>query len=320
MASNVKGIKRGWHYSNAQGTMGFFVDGYLRELWHGKTGAKLTMPSWYEGETGWDNMQNPNIYTEDTTETLPRGTRLQIGERVFYYATYYGKISSNTKADTAGDDLLGKGLFNFGFAQDYSNKLTGASGSTSITLADTVAGTPTERVNNFYSGGWLNVKDTAPSDARFIWRYIEASTISSTTTTLTIDQPLVNAITGGNSVLTPNPYKYASWFHEDANAAYHFLCGFSMVNNPTASAGIWLQTYGPMGTNNVTNAFMGASEGEVQVYCMADGSIQVRDGATDTYALDGGYPLVGHIMPSSRTESGSGQDETYPIVYLTLRY
>lgn len=311
--------KSGFHKSHEDGTLALTVDGYIREMWHGKTGAHYTFPAWFEGELGWDNMTNANIYTADATLAYPNGTRLEIGERVFYYATYYGKVSSNTVAATAGDDLLGKGLFNFGFAQDYSDKLTWTVGTTTVVLTSTVAGTPTERVDNFYSGGWLGIKDTAPADARFVNRYIEASTISGTTTTLTVDQPLINAITGGNSVLTPNPYKYAVWYHEHANELYHWPVGYSMVNNPTATYGVWLQTWGTMMAGQITNAFRGAASNEVVVYGMADGSIQVRDGGTNSYGLDGSYPIIGHTIPNSRSESGSGQDEGLPFIFLTLR-
>ena len=313
--------KSGFHKSHEDGTLALGVDGYIREMWHGRSGAHWTFPAFFEGETEgvWQNMVADNIYTADATLLKPRGTRLEIGGKVFYYATYYGKISSNVKADTAGDDLLGKGLFNFGFAQDYADKLTGAAGSRTVTLADTVAGTPTERVNDFYSGGELGIKDTAPSDARMTSRFIEASTISGTTTTLTLDQPLVNVITGGNSVLTPNPYKYASWYHEHANALYHWPVGYCMVNNPTAAYDVWLQTYGSMMSAHVTNSFEGANSNEIVVYGMADGSVQVRDAATDTYNLDGAYPIIGHTIANSRSESGSGQNEGLPFIFLTLR-
>ena len=316
--SNKSAIKRGWHYENDKGTMGFFVDGYLQEYWHGKSRAHVTLPPYCAGELGWDEMSEPNVYAADETLLHPNGTRLQIGERVFYYSTYYGQITSWAKADTAGDDLLGKGLQTFAFAQDYADKLTGTSGSTSIALADTVAGTPTERADNFYSGGWLNAKDTAPSDARMISRFIEASTISGTTTTLTVDKALVNDITGGNSVLMPNPYKYASWHVDHSGFIYSGWLGVSLVNNPTAGYGLWLQTYGPCGMNHVANANEGASGGESIVLGMGDGAIQVLDGNTDTYSYSGNRPIIGYTMPNSRTESGSGQDEAYPIVFLTI--
>lgn len=318
-AGNLPALKGGFHKSHEDGTLGLFVNGYMREMWHGKTGAHITMPAWFAGELGWDNMENPNVYVADAILAHPHGTRLEIGERVFYYATYYGKISGNVKADTVGDDLLGKGLMNFAFAQDYSNKLTWTAGTRTVVLTSTVDGTPTERVDDFYSGGWLGIKDTAPSDARMVHRYIEASTISGTTTTLTIDQPLINAITGGNSVLTPNLYKYASWYHESAGAPYYPIVGYCMVNNPTAAYGVWLQTWGPMMSAHVTNTFEGANDSEVVVYGMADGSIQVRDGSTDSYSLDGRLPIIGYTIPNSLSESGSGQDEGLPFIFLTLR-
>ena len=318
MAKNIPASGSGFTTDSSQGTTALTSNGYIREMWHGESGAHWTFPSFFAGETEgvWSNMENDNIYTADATLKKPRGTRLEIGDAVFYYHTYYGKINGNTKA---GDDLLGKGLMNFAFAQDYSNKLTGSSGSATVTLADTVAGTPTERVNDFYSGGKLGIKDTAPSDARFTSRFIKASTISGTTTTLTLDRPLVNDITGGNSVLTPNPHKFAAWYHEHANKVSYKVLGYSMVNNPTAAYGVWLQTYGTMMSGHVTNSFEGANFNEIVVYGMADGSIQVRDGATDTYNLDGAYPIIGHTIPNSISESCSGQNEGLPFIFLTLR-
>lgn len=321
MGLNIPGTGNGFVTSQKDGTTGLCVGGYLQEYWHGQTRAHVTLPPYCAGELGWDNMSEPDVYVADATLLHPHGTRLQIGQRVFYYATYYGAITSWAQADTAGDDLLGKGLQTFAFAQDYADKLTGAADSTSIALADTVAGTPTERVDNFYSGGWLNVKDTAPSDARMISRFIVSSTMdatTATTTNLVVDKPLPYVITGGNSVLMPNPYKFASWHYDHSSYIYSRWLGVCMVNNPTAAYGIWLQTYGPCGMNHVANANEGAGDGESIVLGMGDGAIQVLDGNTDTYSYSGHRPIIGYTMPNSRTESGSGQDEGYPIVFLTI--
>ncbi len=298
-----------------------------------KDGSYIQLPPWYSGEENWANLAHPNVYVADSKVEYPRGTKYVEGERVFRYAIYDGKLTAstwNSIADTAGDDLMGKALFNTGFAQDYASSLVYGAGSTVdvwTTVASTVVGT--ERSNDFYSGGWMNGKDTAPSDARMFFRritksvYSAAKTVNGTArtlvTTLTLDQALVNSFTAMTFVLTPNPWKHAAWFSGDANAGYSPVLGVSMVNNPTANYNVWLQTWGECGTAQITNAAVGASERETSFYIMSDGSFQgLADGTTDTYGLRGAYTYAGYTLVSTVTESGSGQDESYPILFLRL--
>ncbi len=300
-----------------------------------KDGSYIQLPPWYEGESNWTTLIHPNVYEADVLVEYPRGTKFVEGRREFNYAFYDGKLTAstwNSIADTAGDDLMGKALFNTGFAQDYASSLIfGPSGSTTLEFWDTVASTVvgTERSANFYSGGWINGKDTAPSDARMFYRRIvegafdSAKTVNGTArtnvTTLTIDQATVNAFTAMTFVVTPNPWKHAAWFSGDANAGYSPVLGVCMVNNPTANYNVWLQARGPCGTAQITNAAVGAAERETSFYIMSDGSFQgLADGTTDTYGLRGAYTYAGYTLPSTVTESGSGQDESYPIIFLDL--
>lgn len=301
-----------------------------------RDGKHVEHPELFEGERGWENLAHPNVYVAEAQPQYPVGARFNAGERVFYYARYDGKVTASTwnvVADTDGDDLLGKALFNTGFAQDYASSLVqGTSGESVMYIWDTVNSTNagTERANDFYSGGWVNGKDTAPSDARMFSRYITKSEFSSSqvvggtarsnVTTLTLEQPLVNTFTALTTVVTPNPWKHAAWFSGDANKGQQPVLGVCMVNNPTANYYVWLQTYGPIGSAQITNAAVGAIENEISYYIMADGSFQGLDAAaTDTYGLRGAYTFAGYSLPSTIFESGSGQDESYPIIDLRIK-
>ncbi len=295
-----------------------------------KDGARVEMPAWYQGQRGWGNLGHPNVYVAEGQAQYPVGTKYTEGSRVFWYVKYVGKSTASTWihtsiAATAGDDLMGKFLMNTGFPVTYSSTYTYGITDTKIVEVDTTT-LAVEKFTDYYSGGWVSGKDTAPSDARFFFRRIVAADYSAAKTvggsaktlvnTLTVDQNLVNTFTAIALSLTPNPWKHATWLAGDANSTYWYPLGASMVNNPTATYYCWVQTYGECGLLHITNTTEGANEREVIYYIYADGSVQPAvAGASNT----GGYPEAGYLVQNSISETGSGQDDPYPIVFLTLK-
>jgi hypothetical protein len=287
------------------------------------------MPAYFQGAERWGNLEHPNVYVADSQPQYPEGTVYIEGKRKFVYTKYVGKSTASTWihtsiAATNGDDLMGKFLMNTGFPVTYASTYTYGLTGTKIIEVDTTT-LAIEKFTDFYSGGWVSGKDTAPSDARFFFRRIKAADYSAAKTvggsaktlvnTLTVDQNLVNTFTAMALSLTPNQWKHATWLAGDANAMYTSPLGACMVNNPTANYWCWVQTYGETGLLQITNTMEGANERETLYYCYADGSVQPAvAGATNV----GGYPEIGRSIPNAISETGSGQDDNYPIVFLTL--
>ena len=293
-------------------------------------GARVELPAYAQGELGWDNIAFPNVYLAEVNQRYPVGTVYVEGKRRFVYTKYVGKSTASTWiyssiAATNGDDLMGKFLMNTGFPVTYTSTYTYGLTDTPLVEVDT-ATLAVEKVTDYYSGGWVSGKDTAPSDARFFFRRIVASDYSAAKTvggsaktlvnSLTVDQNLVNTFTAMALSLTPNQWKHATWLAGDANSTYWYPLGACMVNNPTAAYYCWVQTYGECGLLHITNTTEGANEREVIYYIYADGSVQPAvAGASNT----GGYPEAGYSIPNSIAETGSGQDDPYPIIFLTLQ-
>ena len=297
-----------------------------------KDGSRVEMPAWFQGfsDNIWGNLAHPNVYVAEAQPQYPPGTKYVEGERVFWYTKYVGKSTASTWiyssiAATAGDDLMGKFLMNTGFPVTYASTYTYGVTGTKTVEVDTTTLT-VEKVTDYYSGGWMSGKDTAPSDARFFFRRIVAADYAAAKTvggsaktlvnTLTVDQDIVDTFTAMALSLTPNPFKHATWLSGDANAMYTMPLGASMVNNPTATYYCWVQTFGPTGLLQITNSAEGANERETIYYIYGDGSVQPAvAGASNV----GGYPTAGYLIPNAISETGSGQDDNYPIVFLTFK-
>ena len=291
-----------------------------------KDGARIEMPAWFQGSDKWGNLAHPNVYVADSARQYPEGTKYVEGNRKFRYVKYVGKQTASTWiyssiGATNGDDCMGRFLFNASYAATYASTYTYGLTGTKIVEVDTLL-TTVEKANNFYSGGWVSGKDTAPSDARFFFRRIVAHDYSAAKTvggsdktlvgTLTVDQNLVNTFTAMALSLTANPFKRIVWREGDGDALYGMASGACMVNNPTVNYWVWVQTAGPCGCLHIGADFGGAEEREVSYFLRADGSVHISLGQTG-YG-DSGYPPIGFLIPDAINETGSGQDDNYPVI------
>lgn len=293
-------------------------------------GAYVQMPAWYQGQTKWGNLDHPDVYVADSTAQYPAGTRYVEGDRRFAYVKYVGNQTSSawiysSIAATNGDDCMGRFLFNASYAATYASTYTYGLTGTSLVEVDTLL-TTVEKAEDFYSGGWMSGKDTAPSDARFFFRRIVAHDYSAAKTvggsaktlvgTMTVDQDLVNTFTAMALSLTANPYKRIVWRSGDGDAIYGQAIGACMVNNPTVNYYCWVQTGGPCGCLHISTGFAGAEERETTYNLRGDGAVDPSiDQVGKAYT---GYPTVGYLLPCSISETGSGQDDNYPIIWITL--
>ncbi len=284
-------------------------------------GATIYMPAWFQGEVGWGNLQRPNIYLADgdATAKYPVGTKFVEGDRAFRYIKYVGTgagWNTSTVTATDGDDLFGKFLFVGTYQQDYATGLVirHVSGETSSWIGTTVS---TDRSDDFYSGGILNGKDTAPSDARHFGRRVVAHNYTAVGTEdmfvggssftlvseLQLDQPIVNSKTSMAVTVMPVAWKHGIWMPDTASAAFGPALGASMVNDPVATRFIWVQVSGPMPMHHVTNAAEGANSDEMLFYIMGDGSCQAIQSG-DTYTQIGYHQVAGRIWSNTSIESG----------------
>jgi len=300
-------------------------------------GKTIVMPSWADGEAGWGNLALPNVYEADTSQKYPCGTKFQDGERTFRYARFKGTMNGAAQnvvvEEAVSDTMCGKGLAAQAFAQDYAaTYVTGLVGENKVYIHTTVAATAAgvERADNYYSGGWLSIYDSgAGGTYRYQFRkivkseYDAAKTVAGTArthvTTLTLDQPLTIGITASAICqVMPNKWKHAVWNTTTAYAVYSPILGACQVCVPVYGQWLWLQTWGEMGTCHISTAFGGVSTNEQRMYWRSDGSMDpMQNGNTDTLGLQA-HQLAGYAMANTASESGSGQDESYPIVFLTM--
>jgi len=307
------------------------------------------MPEYYRGEEGFGNLAIPDIYAADDAIALyPRGTRLVMGNRVLFYGTYQGKISGKGTSVTAtnGDDLFGKFLFSYAYQQDMANALLvrKVANELSIVYNTTVSDAKSD---DYYSGGWVTGKDTAPADERFFSRRIVAheygaygsateliwndSTKSFTEVDLSayqycsvleLDRPVINSKSGMATTIMQEPYKLVAWQYDDANAHYAQCIGACMHNDPTATRHCWFQTYGEMFCGHFSSEAEGAGEAERVVMLMADGSTQIRSANYDYNTTSYRYPVIGYVMGDTAYNAatpGTPEDEGLPMIFVTLR-
>lgn len=294
-------------------------------------GSFIMMPPWFQGALGWGNLTFPNVYdTDDTIQQYPDGTKFVEGDRTFWYARFRGMLNTPYTSYTqeSGTDLQGVCLYTGAFQQDYTNAelVRKIEDEQSMWYEATTA---EARADDYYSGGWVCGKDTVTAHRSFYRRvvahnYFAAKTVGGTDYTLVselqVDQPFYQSKTSLVTSIMPNRYKHAMGSRSSANSIQDGMpVGACMQNNPTYDHWVWCQTHGPLGTIAIVNLAVGAADGEIKYYVMGDGGYQgVADNQDTTYDLTE-RPLAGYAMASTRFESGQGQDESVPMIFLTMR-
>ncbi|KKL70108.1 hypothetical protein LCGC14_2108230 [marine sediment metagenome] len=309
-------------------------------------GRTIYMPEYYSGESGWANLDIPNVYAADDASPLyPRETRLVTGNRVFYYGTYNGVVTSTGTSVTAtnGDDLAGKFLFSYATQDDMATGLLvrKLANELHIVYNTTISKTPAARAEDYYSGGWVTGKDTAPSDERMFGRRIVKHTYQATGTSfaifnsstglytlvdltaytfvsiLELDQPVINAKTTMATTICANEYKEVCWQNDTAYAGYMGSVGACMHNDPTATRSVWLQTYGDMFMPHYEAEAIGSTSNERTLVLNSDGSVQGRTASYDRFSSF--RPIVGYLKYNTIFASGSGANEGLPMMFVTLK-
>ena len=172
-----------------------------------------------------------SIYESSTTQKAPLGTRLEVGERVFYYAQ-----AANTYE---GGDVLCSPVASASLQADILTPIAASSGSTTVTLTLGEAVT-----KNQFAEGYFSVSSGTAGNENVGYLYkIKTNAAAASAGTLSIElyDPLEHAITAVAEInLTPNMYKSV-------------IVGSQVLGQPvgvcpcdvTSAGYFWLQTYGP---------------------------------------------------------------------------
>ena len=311
-------------------------------------GRTIYMPEYFEGEVGWGNLELPNIYiANDATTLFPRGTKLVMGDRVFYYGTYRGVANQNAAAKTVtptnGADLFGKFLFTCAYQQDMANTLLVRKLANELSIFYQTTVGDGARADNWYSGGWICGKDTISAERMFMRRIVKHSYLAtgspiekiwdessqsyttvdlssySQVSVLELDQPVINSKIGMATTIMQNEWKHGVWLESTGYDHFRNCLGACMHNNPTATRHVWFQTWGPMFSAHVHAAQGGGASNERVIALMSDGSVQVSDSGYDYSGGNNRFPIIGHVLSDCKFELAGYADEGLPMIYIQWR-
>ncbi len=301
-------------------------------------GAAVIMPPWFQGEAapGWGNLAIPNVYKQDTVQQYPSGCKYVEGECIFYYAKYIGQVSGaqwivalQAPTSTALTVTQGRFLFAHVFQQDYADGLLVrmTADENSIWYQTT---TSEAQADDYYSGGWVNGKDTGANNRPFSRRIIAhnytasliipgQSSADADVSELQLAHDVVTSKTTMATTIMPNPWKHCIYkSHSEVNQ-FAPAMGALVPNVVAQNSYVWLQTWGPMGIPWAFVEFAGALTGEINYKVSGDGSTSPQHSGAPAPADGSTWQLAGHSMASSIMESASGQDEELVMMYLQLR-
>ena len=299
-----------------------------------ENGAVVVMPPFFEGETGWGNLDGPNVYTQDTVQQYPASTKYREGQRVFYYAKFIGQISGTewivalqAPNATALTVTQGRFLFAHCFQEDMANGLLVrmTAGDESIYYQTTPS---VMQADNYWSGGWVNGKDTGANNRPFYRRIIghnySASLVIDGTSyddvsELELDQPVVTTKTTMATKIMPEPHKHCIYKTHSEWNQYAPAMGAVIPNVVAQNSWVWLQTWGPMGMPWAAVEFAGADTGEINHKISGDGSTSPQHSAAPSPADGSTWQEAGYSMGSSIMETAAGVDNEQPMVFLKLR-
>ena len=312
-------------------------------------GAAVILPPWFQGETGWQNTAFPNVYKADASQRYPAGTKFVEGERIFYHSKFIGQISGtewivalqapNSNALTV---TQGRFLFAHCFQEDMANGLLVRHNADEKSIVFQT--TPSAmRSTDYWSGGWVNGKDTGASNRPFYRRIVKhdyAATgsaiqkIRNTSTgldtivdlsaysqvsVLELDQSVVTAKTTMATTIMPNPWKHLIYKTHSEWNQYAPAMGAVVPNAVAQNEFVWVQTWGPMGIPWAAVEFSGAGNYEIMYKISGDGSVSGQHSGGPAPADGSTFQVAGHAMASSIMESASGQDEELMMIFLELR-
>lgn len=171
-----------------------------------------------------------SIYETSTTQKAKLGTRLQVGERVFYYATL------STSANVAAGELLCAPQLIASHQSGIMLAKSTAAGSTVITMTAGTLGTA-----NQYTEGYIAFASTGLSGCGLYKIKAHAAWITAAATaTVTLYDPIPGSLAAQPVNLIPCMFKNVKVGSEAVDVAI----GVAPVAVTTGEY-FWIQTYGP---------------------------------------------------------------------------
>lgn len=188
----------------------------------------LDAPAWYDGQKGWGNHHEPDVYVVDTSQNYPEGTVFTDGAVAFIYGYCFSNAS-------AGGRAMG-GMMNVA-AEVYSTAKAVAHvvGEREIVIVDN-----TSTVNQ-WAGGYYMPRVHPYSSHRIVG----STANDGTNVTLTLERGLLTELpSGGRGFLNQHPYSKLSCQLPNAGDTFTSAMGVNLV---TAIAGtwMWVQSWGP---------------------------------------------------------------------------
>jgi len=187
------------------------------------------MPPHKEGQEGWANLVEPDVYVLDTGQEYPIGTKFVDGDRVLHYGYIY--------SDTASGDRGGIGCGDLNVMDTpTTSAVIEPVGETEISIVDTTSAL------NQWAGGliWFMV---APYYTGY--RIVGNTATAASAVVLTLERGILQATTAslGSNELYANPYTKlnVTWSSGD----YSTSCMGIALPTPVAERYMWLQTWGP---------------------------------------------------------------------------
>lgn len=263
------GMKRGWHYDPITKTMDLMVNGRIVRK-YGSAGDSAIVHS-----------------TNSATQQYDLGTPLEVDDRVYRYC----RAGSALTRFVAGCNDDQWGLTN------EAADATSAIGSTSVTIAETVA------TLNSLSGGTL-VIFTSPLQMR---RIVSNAASDGTSTVCEIDAPLEAAVTTASTWITGYYNIYYDVTAPPSTSGDVDYITFVAVPVCTVTSGyyFWGQTWGPC-YGVAGSTVPGSAARQREIYFSTAGNVlDYGDGSAGT-----GAQYAGYLLP--RTGSGAG-DQFYML-------
>jgi len=204
-----------------------------------------------EAPVGFGRLKpNQGIYEESASAQAKIGTRVQVGDRVFYYAYAGGTALA-----------AGKLLENAALTPEVNK----ACGTAAAAGAYEVTNITTAAAQLYLAEGYLSVNDGAGEGLTYKIKSSKANASTSTSTDVTLYDPIVTALTTSSEVtLMHSPY-----YDLDLSATItNHIVGVAPIP-VTANYYFWCQTWGPCALLQTSTD----AAGSIMVPHTTDGSV-----------------------------------------------
>lgn len=151
----------------------------------------LDTPIFYEGQVGWGNHSEPDVYVLDVNPQYPIGTSFTEGEEVYHYGYIHTVEGTTTKC--------GQGMFNIDVGKvTTTDAVIEPVGETHIVIEDTGSAL------NYWAGGTMMSR----SHPTYTYRILSSTATDNTHVTLILKRGLITATSSGQTIrLYRNKYK-----------------------------------------------------------------------------------------------------------------